>query len=527
MPAHEGHSTPDQPLPGSSIGPVGSFESPVLGHSAATEGAGPYATTTDAAPAMPEVLGTRIGPYKLLQLIGEGGFGSVYMAEQEKPVLRKVALKIIKLGMDTRQVIARFEAERQALAMMDHPHIARVLDAGATDSGRPFFVMDLVKGEPITAYCDRHSLSIDQRLELFGQVCNAVQHAHTKGIIHRDVKPSNVLVSTQDGRPCAKVIDFGIAKATTSKLTEKTLFTQHNQLIGTLEYMSPEQAEGSLDIDTRTDVYSLGVLLYELLTGSTPFDSARLRSAAYAEIQRIIREVEPPTPSARIGQSSATLSAVAAHRHVEPARLGGLVRGELDWIVMKALDKDRARRYETANGLGDDISRFRTGQAVVAAPPGALYRASKFVRRNRVAVAAVSAVVAALALGLATAAWGLWHERQANAILRDRVQATHLAAERIALAIPERFLIGGDGAPDDIIFKNPDGTVRGGVIGQIVTDAQGKRTVLLREHDARGADANNGLLIELMASKTVDIFRAFEDEIADLKAAGTGVGTSK
>ncbi len=402
MPAHEGHDSSRQPLPGSSMGPLG----PVgADHHASTDGAGPYATTTESAPVMSEVLGTRIGPYKLLQLIGEGGFGSVYMAEQEKPVLRKVALKIIKLGMDTHQVIARFEAERQALAMMDHPHIARVLDAGATDSGRPFFVMDLVKGEPITAYCDRHSLSIDKRLELFAQVCNAVQHAHTKGIIHRDVKPSNVLVSTLDGRPCAKVIDFGIAKATTSKLTEKTLFTQHNQLIGTLEYMSPEQAEGSLDIDTRTDVYSLGVLLYELLTGSTPFDSSRLRSAAYAEIQRIIREVEPPVPSARISQSSETLSAVAAHRHVEPARLGPLVRGELDWIVMKALDKDRARRYETANSLGDDIARFRTGQAVVAAPPGVSYRFKKFIRRNRSMVSAGGAVAGALLMGVAAFAW--------------------------------------------------------------------------------------------------------------------------
>ena len=431
MTAHEGHATPDQPLPGSSIGPVGSFASAVPGHSGATEGAGPYATTTDTAPTMPEVLGTRIGPYKLLQLIGEGGFGSVYMAEQEKPVLRKVALKIIKLGMDTRQVIARFEAERQALAMMDHPHIARVLDAGATDSGRPFFVMDLVKGEPITAYCDRHSLSIDERLALFAQVCNAVQHAHTKGIIHRDVKPSNILVSTQDGRPSAKVIDFGIAKATTSKLTEKTLFTQHNQLIGTLEYMSPEQAEGSLDIDTRTDVYSLGVLLYELLTGSTPFDATRLRSAAYAEIQRIIREVEPPAPSARIDQSAATLTAVAAHRHVEPARLGPLVRGELDWIVMKALDKDRARRYETANSLGDDIARYRTGQAVVAAPPGTLYRVRKFVRRNRGPVFAAAALLLVLVAGLAGTLW------QARVAAGERDVARHAEVEQRRLAESE------------------------------------------------------------------------------------------
>ena len=259
----------------------------------------PANTATIATP-LREGPGTKIGPYKLLQLIGEGGFGSVFMAEQTGPVQRKVALKIIKLGMDTRQVVARFEQERQALALMDHPNIARVLDAGATETGRPFFVMELVKGDPIVEYCDKNNLSINDRLELFAQVCNAVQHAHTKGIIHRDIKPSNILVGTQDGRPNTKVIDFGIAKATASKLTEKTLFTEHQQLIGTPEYMSPEQAEGSLDIDTRTDVYSLGVLLYELLTGTTPFSSKELRSVAYAEIQRIIREVEPPKPSTRL-----------------------------------------------------------------------------------------------------------------------------------------------------------------------------------------------------------------------------------
>ncbi|MDX2132961.1 MAG: serine/threonine-protein kinase [Planctomycetota bacterium] len=349
--------------------------------------------------------GSRIGPYKVLQLIGEGGFGSVFMAEQAKPVLRKVALKIIKLGMDTRQVVARFEQERQALAMMDHPNIARVLDAGATDTGRPFFVMELVKGDPIVEYCDKHNLSIEDRLELFAQVCNAVQHAHTKGIIHRDIKPSNVLVSTQDGKPHAKVIDFGIAKATASKLTEKTLFTEHRQLIGTPEYMSPEQAEGSLDIDTRTDVYSLGVLLYELLTGTTPFSSNELRSAAYAEIQRIIREVEPPKPSTRLSQNADTIASIAAKRQIEPRRLGTLVRGELDWIVMKALEKDRQRRYETPSGLAADISRYLSGEAVVAAPPSNAYRVKKFVARNKGPVLAGSAVAAALIFGLAGTAW--------------------------------------------------------------------------------------------------------------------------
>lgn len=349
--------------------------------------------------------GTRIGPYKILQLIGEGGFGSVFMAEQEKPVARKVALKIIKLGMDTRQVIARFEAERQALAMMDHPNIARVLDAGATDAGRPFFVMELVKGEPIIEYCDRHHLNIHARLELFVQVCGAVQHAHTKGIIHRDIKPNNILVSMQDGQPSPKVIDFGIAKATSARLTDKTLFTEHRQFIGTPEYMSPEQADGSMDIDTRTDVYSLGVLLYELLTGTTPFDSVTLRSAAYAEMQRIIREVEPPIPSTRLFRSSDTIAAIAAKRQIEPRKLGLLVRGDLDWIVMKAIDKNRTRRYETANGLAMEIRRHLAGDAVSAAPPGAGYRMRKFIRRNRVMVSAGAAVAGALLIGVAAFAW--------------------------------------------------------------------------------------------------------------------------
>jgi len=374
------------------------LDAPALSEAAA-------AMTAMATAPLREGPGTKIGPYKILQLIGEGGFGSVFMAEQTAPVQRKVALKIIKLGMDTRQVVARFEQERQALAMMDHPNIARVLDAGATDTGRPFFVMELVKGEAIVDYCDKNNLAINDRLELFAQVCNAVQHAHTKGIIHRDIKPSNVLVSTQDGRPHIKVIDFGIAKATASKLTEKTLFTEHRQLIGTPEYMSPEQAEGNLDIDTRTDVYSLGVLLYELLTGTTPFSSKELRSAAYAEIQRIIREVEPPNPSTRLSQNTATIASVAAKRHTEPKRLGTLVRGELDWIVMRALEKDRQRRYETANGLAMDIRRYLTGEAVVAAPPSTAYRFKKFVRRNKGTVTAGGVVAAALVLGMMGTAW--------------------------------------------------------------------------------------------------------------------------
>ncbi|CAN5580066.1 hypothetical protein BH09PLA1_BH09PLA1_04810 [soil metagenome] len=367
--------------------------------------------------------GARIGPYKLLQLIGEGGFGSVFLAEQVKPVARRVALKIIKLGMDTRQVVARFEQERQALALMDHSHIARVFDAGSTETGRPFFVMELCSGQPITDYCDKHNLSIANRLELFTQVCRAVQHAHQKGLIHRDIKPSNVLVSTQDSEPHAKIIDFGIAKATASKLTEKTLFTEHKHLIGTPEYMSPEQAEGSLDIDTRTDVYSLGVLLYELLTGSTPFDSKSLRSAAYAEIQRIIREVDPPKPSTRLQQSSDTIGNVASQRNVEPKKLGTIVRGELDWIVMKALEKGRNRRYESANALGSDIERYLSGEAVSAAPPSRSYVFRKFVSRHKGPVSAGTAVTLALVLGAIAFAWQAQRARRA----RDQAIASQQA----------------------------------------------------------------------------------------------------
>ncbi len=390
--------------------------------------------------------GTLIGPYKLLQLIGEGGFGSVFMAEQERPVQRKVALKVIKLGMDTRQVVARFEQERQALALMDHPNIARVLDAGATETGRPFFVMELVKGDPIIAFCDKNDLSIDQRLDLFSQVCNAVQHAHTKGIIHRDIKPSNVLVSTQDGRPHAKVIDFGIAKATASKLTERTLFTEHKALIGTPEYMSPEQAEGSLDIDTRTDVYSLGVLLYELLTGTTPFSSKELRSAAFAEVQRIIREVEPPRPSTRLSANSDTIASIAAKRRTEPRKLGAIVRGELDWIVMKALEKDRQRRYETANSLAMDVRRYLAGEAVLAAPPSNLYRVRTFIRRNRVVVTAGGAVAVALLLGVTGTSVGLSRSRAWNRVVAGQRDTATAALASVAEAARARAASVGGGS---------------------------------------------------------------------------------
>lgn len=341
--------------------------------------------------------GTVIGRYKLLEKIGEGGFGVVYMADQNKPISRRVALKIIKLGMDTKEVIARFEAERQALAMMEHPNIAKVLDAGATDTGRPYFVMELVKGIPITEYCDNNNLDTKQRLELFINVCKAIQHAHQKGIIHRDIKPSNVLITLHDGRPVPKVIDFGIAKATGQRLTEKTLFTRFAQMVGTPEYMSPEQAEFSgLDVDTRSDIYSLGVLLYQLLTGVTPFDGEKLREAGYAEMQRIIREDDPDKPSTRLSTMGEALTDVAKHRRVAPEALRKIIRGDLDWIVMKTLEKDRTRRYETASELATDIERHLSDELVLAGPPSTVYRLRKFVRRNRVAVMTGLLIAAAL-----------------------------------------------------------------------------------------------------------------------------------
>jgi eukaryotic-like serine/threonine-protein kinase len=373
-------------------------------------------------PAITEGPGIRIGPYKLLQQIGEGGMGTVFMAEQEHPVRRRVALKVIKTGMDTGQVVARFEAERQALAIMDHPNIAHVLDAGATDTGRPFFVMELVKGVPITEFCDRNHLSPKERLEIFIPVCLAIQHAHQKGIIHRDIKPSNVLVTLHDGKPVPKIIDFGVAKAIDQRLTDKTMFTEFGQIVGTLEYMSPEQAEmGALDIDTRTDIYSLGVLLYELLTGSTPLEREKIRKAAYAEILKRIREEEPTKPSTRLSESKDALPSISAQRKIEPARLMKFVRGDLDWIVMKSLEKDRSRRYETANGFAKDIQRYLDGDPVEACPPSTAYKFKKFARKHRVALSTAGAfavlLVAATAISAGLAVW-------AN---RERVRA--LAAE--------------------------------------------------------------------------------------------------
>lgn len=381
-----------------------------------------------------EGVGHSIGRYKLLQEIGEGGFGSVFMAEQREPVKRRVALKIIKLGMDTRQVIARFEAERQALAMMDHPNIARVLDAGATDAGRPYFVMELVKGVPITEYCDRNSLTVRERLELMIPVCHAIQHAHQKGIIHRDIKPSNVLVTLHDGKPVPKVIDFGIAKATNTDLTDKTVFTEFRQFIGTPLYMSPEQAEMSgLDIDTRSDVYSLGVLLYELVTGSTPCDRETIRGKNFAEIQIMIVDHEPVSPSTRLSSSTGNLEEIAKRRKVEPSRLGALIRGELDWITLKALEKDRTRRYSSARELADDIGRYLNNEPIAAAPPSRWYQWRKAIRRHRALFATGALIAAALMIAAIGATWGMLRAvSAANREAQQRVLAEQNAQEAAA-----------------------------------------------------------------------------------------------
>jgi len=375
---------------------------------------------------------TIAGRYKLLEAIGEGGMGTVWVAEQSQPVKRKVALKLIKAGMDSKSVLACFEVERQALAVMDHPNIAKVLDGGLTEQGRPYFVMEYVKGIPITEYCDSRQLSVPERLQLFAQVCKAVQHAHHKGIIHRDLKPSNILVAPYDDKPVPKVIDFGLAKAIHQSLTENTLHTAHDMVLGTPLYMSPEQAQlNNIDIDTRSDIYSLGVLLYELLTGSTPLEKHRFKQAAWDEIRRMIREEDPPRPSLRLS-SAQTFPSVAVGRHTEPARLTRLMRGELDWIVMKALEKDRTRRYETANGFAADVLRYLSGEPVIAAPPSTIYRLQKFIRRNRGKVIAASMVLLALLAGMAGTSWQWYraeHSLAEEAKQRTKAEENERAAE--------------------------------------------------------------------------------------------------
>ncbi len=415
--------------------PLAAVEPPVMS-SAQESPAGPEPGETGYYHDPGEYVGSIIvGKYKLLEALGQGGMGDVFMAQQTAPVKRLVALKLIKPGMDSRQVLARFEVERQALALMDHPNIAKVLDAGATESGRPFFVMELVKGVPITRFCDERQLSPRERLELFIPVCQAIQHAHQKGVIHRDIKPSNVLVALYDDRPVPKVIDFGVAKAAGSQLTDASLVTGFGAIVGTPEYMSPEQAQlNQLDIDTRSDVYALGVLLYELLTGTTPIDRKRLGQHALLEILRVIREEEPPRPSARLSTCE-TLASVAATRRTEPAKLARLMRGELDWIVMKCLEKERSRRYETANALARDLERYLHDEVIEARPPSAGYRLRKFVQKHRTGFAMAATVVLLLLAGAAVSAWLAVLARQAES---EAAQALHEAEESREEAVEQR-----------------------------------------------------------------------------------------
>ena len=467
--------------------------------------------TTSPSPAMTESVGCVVGGrYKLLEQIGEGGMGVVFMAEQERPVRRRVALKVVKAGMDTKQVVARFEAERQALAVMDHPNIARVFDAGATDNGRPYFVMELVQGVPITRYCDARRLPVRERLALFVQVCQAVQHAHQKGIIHRDLKPTNVLVATSDGRPVPKVIDFGVAKALHQRLTDHTVFTSFGAVVGTLEYMSPEQAEMDLSgTDTRSDVYSLGVLLYELLTGTTPLDRGRLKDAAYGELLRIIREVEPPRPSTRISQSGLELlTAISARRGTDASRLVKFVAGDLDWIVLRSMEKDRNRRYETASALAADVQRFLSDEPVAARPPSAVYKFRKFARRNKgmlamgVALAAVLLLATAVSAVLAVRATRSERlaERRLEAETRARSEAE--AAKRDASAEAQRARVEAATSAAINAFLNEDLLAQGNLENE--PDREVKlRTVLDRAAEKIESRFHDRPLVEAAVRQTL------------------------
>jgi non-specific serine/threonine protein kinase/serine/threonine-protein kinase len=436
----------------------------------------PLVRPGDHATARPdEDVGTVIGPYRLVQRIGQGGMGDVWLAEQSEPIKRRVALKVIKQGMDTRTVVARFDAERQALALMDHPCIARVLDAGATDRGRPFFVMEYVDGEPITDYCNRRRMGTRERLELFVRICEGVQHAHQKAVIHRDLKPSNILVAEVDGRPLPKIIDFGVAKATTQRLTEMTMFTEMGQLIGTPEYMSPEQAAGDVDdIDTRADVYALGVVLYEMLAGALPFESRELRKAGYDAIRRIIVEQDPPRPSTRFSSLGERATAVAQSHGTEPRRLSGELRGDLDWITMKALEKDRDRRYETANGLAADVRRHLKNEPVTAGPPSAGYRLGKLVRRNRGAFAAGSALVlmlAVLAVSMSVQAGRLARERDRTAVQAAKAEKTTEFLQSMLGGISPATARGRDTRLLEEILLNTDRRTQAELAGQPEVEA--------------------------------------------------------
>ena len=486
----------------------------------ASDGAAPPPASFESSESVGSVIG---GRFKLLEQIGEGGMGVVFMAEQQHPVRRRVALKVVKAGMDTRQVVARFEAERQALAVMDHPSIARVFDAGATDNGRPYFVMELVQGVPITRYCDAHRLPLRERLALFVQVCQAVQHAHQKGIIHRDLKPTNVLVATSDGRPVPKVIDFGVAKALHQRLTDHTVFTSFGAVVGTLEYMSPEQAEMDLSgTDTRSDVYSLGVLLYELLTGTTPLDRGRLKDAAYGELLRIIREVEPPRPSTRISQSGLdVLAAISARRGTDASRLVKFVAGDLDWIVLRSMEKDRNRRYETASALAADVQRFLSDEPVAARPPSAVYKFRKFARRNRgmlamgVALAAVLLIATAVSAVLAVRAKRSERLAESRLEAETRARSEAEAARQSARAEAQRARVEAAVSAAINDFLNKDLLGQANLYDEPDRDVK-LRTVLDRAAEKTGARFQDRPLVEAAVRHTLG--SAYES-LGELKKA--------